>query len=155
MSTTTTHSPGRTVEKELFIAAAPERVYRAFTDKQELETWFVRKADVGSAPGGPFNLTWGENSSDGVAGKIIALDPPHRFVFEWDDGPEYGLTTCTVEFLPHADGTLLRLTHTGFGDGEHWDSLYNDINGGWNSELEHLRLWVEFGTRPERGSATA
>ena len=37
---------GRTVEKEMFIAAAPERVYRAFTAKEDLERWFVTSADI-------------------------------------------------------------------------------------------------------------
>jgi len=32
---------GRTIEKEIFIRATPERVFRALTEKAELEAWFV------------------------------------------------------------------------------------------------------------------
>lgn len=131
---------GRTIEKELFIAAAPERVYRAFTDPVELERWFVTRAEIDPRPGGVFNLWWQENH---VPGEVVALDPPRRFVFTWDDGPKYGITTCSVEFIPEADGTLLRLVHTGFGDGENWDELYDGVNGGWTEELAHLRAWAE------------
>jgi uncharacterized protein YndB with AHSA1/START domain len=130
------------IEKELYVAAAPERVYHAFTDKQALETWFVTDAEIDLRPGGVFNLHWKENT---VPGEIVELDPPRRFVFTWDDGPQYGITTCAVEFIPHGDGTLLRLMHTGFGAGANWDSLYEGVRGGWSMELEHLRRWLEQG----------
>src|SRR5688500_5266509 len=119
---------GRTVEKELFIAAAPERVYRAFTNKEDLERWFVTNAELETRPGGVFNLRWQE---DTVAGEYVELDPPRRVTFTWDESPKYSVTTCTIEFIPEADGTLLRLTHSGFGQGDDWDDLYNGINGGW------------------------
>lgn len=139
-SVATVQRSGRTIEKELFIGAAPERVFRAFTDKCELERWFVTKADVDLKPGGVFNLTW---EQEFVAGQVVDVDPPRRFAFTWDDGPQYGsVTTCVVEFLPESDGTLLRLTHTGFGHGDVWDALFEDVNGGWTVELQNLRRWL-------------
>ena len=133
---------GRTVEKELFIAAAPDRVYRAFTNKEDLERWFVTNADLEVRPGGVFNLWWKQET---VVGEYVELAPPHRLAFTWDDGPKYGITTCTIEFIPEADGTLLRLTHTGFGLGDNWDELYDGVNGGWTEELGHLKTWLETG----------
>lgn len=133
---------GRTVEKELFIAAAPERVYDAFTTREGLETWFVTRAEIDPRPGGTFNLWWQENH---VPGQIVALDPPRQMVFTWDDGPQYGVTTCTVDFIPESDGTRVRLIHTGFGMGENWDSLYDGVNGGWVEELGNLKHWLETG----------
>jgi uncharacterized protein YndB with AHSA1/START domain len=133
---------GRTVEKELFIAAAPERVYHAFVDKQALEQWFVTRAEIDARPGGIFNLWWKDNH---VPGQIVRLDPPRQMIFTWDDGPACGITTCTVDFIPEADGTLLRLTHTGFGFGDSWDTLYDGVNGGWVMELGHLKHWLETG----------
>lgn len=135
---------GRTVEKEIFIAAAPERVYRAFTERAELERWFVTRADIAepAQPGGRYNLHW---QQEHVPGEIVVLDPPHRFVFRWDDGPPTGVTTCEVRFLPHSDGTLLRLTHTGWGSGEDWDRLYDGVNGGWTKELRYLVQLLERG----------
>jgi uncharacterized protein YndB with AHSA1/START domain len=137
-------SAGRTIEKELFTAAAPERVYRAFTNKEDLERWFVTHAELDARPGGVFNLRWKDES---VAGAFVELDPPRRVTFTWDDGPKYGITTCTIEFIPEADGTLLRLTHTGFGQGDNWDQLYDGINGGWTTELGHLKTWLERGVQ--------
>src|SRR5688572_30045328 len=133
---------GRTVEKELFIAAAPERVYRAFTVKDDLERWFVTSADIETRAGGAFNLHW---NNDSVNGEYVQLDAPRRITFTWDERPKYGITTCTIELIPEADGTLLRLTHTGFGDGDNWDELYNGVNSGRTEELGNLKTWLETG----------
>jgi uncharacterized protein YndB with AHSA1/START domain len=138
---------GRTIEKELFIAAAPERVYRAFTVKEDLEGWFVTTADIEARPGGVFNLHWNEDS---VAGEYVELDPPRKITFTWDERPKYGITSCTIELIPEADGTLLRLTHTGFGKGDNWDELYNGVNSGWTEELGQLKSWLETGVAKNR-----
>ena len=47
---------GRTLEKEVFINASPERVFRALTEPAELERWFVQKAEVELRPGGAIRL---------------------------------------------------------------------------------------------------
>jgi uncharacterized protein YndB with AHSA1/START domain len=131
---------GRTVEKELFIAAAPERVYRALTTKEELERWFVTNAELEARPGGVFNLTW---QHEHMPGAFVELDPPRRLSFTWDNRPSNDVTTCTIELIPEADGTLLRLSHTGFGQGDNWDEFYNGVNSGWSEELGNLKTWLE------------
>jgi uncharacterized protein YndB with AHSA1/START domain len=136
---------GRTIVKELFVRTTPERAFRAFTEKAELERWFVTLADVELTPGGVYNLTWGPGEL--VPGTVVEVEPPHRFVFVWDDGPKYGLTRITVEFTPVAEnyGTNIRLVHTGFGANAEWDPLYFDVNSGWTKELEYLRAWLDTG----------
>ena len=47
-----TNLSGRSLEKELFIKATPERVFQALTKKEDLERWFVKKAEVDLRPGG-------------------------------------------------------------------------------------------------------
>jgi uncharacterized protein YndB with AHSA1/START domain len=138
----TTATTGRAFTRELFIAAAPERVYRAFTERDELTRWFVLDAELDLRPGGVYNLTWGPGQH--VEGTVVALDPPHRFTFNWLS--DLGVTEIAVEFLAQADGTLLRLTHAGIGGGADWDSYYNDISGGWVEELDNLAAYVEHGT---------
>jgi hypothetical protein len=32
--------------------------------------------------------------------------------------------------------------HSGFGAGEAWNRLFENINGGWNEELENLRRYL-------------
>lgn len=140
---------GRMVEKELFLRASPERVFRALTDKAELERWFVSRAEVDARPGGAFSFTWQPHEM--VNGRFVAVEPPHRLVTVWDEGPSLGFTEVTFELTPQGGGTLLRLVHTGFGEGDDWDRLYTDIQSGWNSKLEHLRDWLDEG-RPKAWS---
>ena len=148
MDSVQTATTGRTIVKELFVRTTPERAFRAFTEKAEFERWFVSNADVELVPGGVFDLTW--EPGEHVPGKVVELDPPHRFVFDWDDGPQYGVTRITVEFNPAGEnyGTNIRLVHTGFGANPEWDPLYFDVNSGWTKELEYLRAWLDVG-RPK------
>lgn len=141
----TTQTSGRTLVKELFIAAPPERVYRALTEKADLERWFVTQAQVGDAPGGPFDLTWLPHQRS--KGEIREMDPPHRFVFAWDLDTGGQATTCAFDLVSQDGGTLLRLTQTGFGDGDDWDRIYDDNSGGWDIELVNLKRWLEDGVR--------
>jgi len=139
-----TNQTGRTVEREMFIAAAPERVFQAFTTREGLEAWFGTRVEIDLRPGGVFNMWWQEEY---VVGEIVRFDRPRQLIFTWDDGPQYGVTTCTVDFIPESDGTLVRLCHTGFGDSENWDALYDGIIGGWVAELANLKRWAETGIR--------
>ncbi|RIK44470.1 MAG: hypothetical protein DCC58_08175 [Chloroflexi bacterium] len=154
MQSTQMTATGRTIVKELVVRASPERAYRAFTEKAELERWFVTRADVDLRPGGVYDLTWEPDSR--VPGRVVELDPPRRFVFDWDDGPKYGITRITVDFEPADDErTRIRLVHTGFSTNPDWDPLYLDVTAGWTKELEYLRDWLDSGKAKEWPTATA
>ena len=69
-----THLIGRTLEKELFIKASPERVFQALTTKEDLERWFLTKAEVDLRPGGTIRFAWEPGTFE--VGKILVLEPP-------------------------------------------------------------------------------
>jgi uncharacterized protein YndB with AHSA1/START domain len=140
MSTTTT---GRRLEKELFIRATPERVWRALTEKAELVQWFLTEAVVDVRPGGALHFAWQQDVMDG---HFFELDPPRHLVFSWEEQHKLGATTVTIDLTPQEDGTLLRLVHTGFGSGPEWDSTFTGTDTGWTEELANLRIWLETGT---------
>jgi len=133
---------GRTVEKELFIQAPPERVFHALTNQAELERWFVKKAEIDLRPGGAVRLEW--DPGDIEHGEILAVEPPHLFRYTWM-GSRLGTTVVTYELVAEGEGTRLRLIHTGIGEDEDWDQFYNGVNSGWSDELENLRNWLEVG----------
>src|SRR5947209_2148505 len=97
---------GRSLEKELFIKATPERVFQALTQKAELERWFVKKAEVDLRPWGTIRLEWGPDAVE--IGKILVLEPPHRLSFTWE-ALEPSPTTITFELTAENDGTRLHL----------------------------------------------
>jgi uncharacterized protein YndB with AHSA1/START domain len=132
----------RTIEKELFIRASPERVFRALTEPAELARWFGQGAEIDLRPGGALTFIFSQSRE---TGEVLAVEPPHRFAFTW--GAPHA-TEATFLLEPRDGGTLLRLTETGFGQGDDWDRIFSDNSGGWDEELAHLRDWVERGNEP-------
>jgi uncharacterized protein YndB with AHSA1/START domain len=142
----TTYGPDD--RKEIFIRATPERVFRALTEKADLEAWFVKEATIDLRVGGALRLFWDPES---VEGTFLEIDPPRRVVFTWDERPAIaGITTSAFTLTAEGDGTLLHLVHSGFGMGETWNRLFENINGGWNVELENLRRYLEEGIAKTR-----
>ncbi|MBO0791211.1 MAG: SRPBCC domain-containing protein, partial [Ktedonobacteraceae bacterium] len=126
----------------------PERVFQALTTKEDLERWFLVKAELDLRPGGAITFEWGPGIAE--VGKILVLEPPHRLSYTWE-AFEPSPTTVTFELIAENDGTRLRLTHTGIGEGEDWDNYYTSVNGGWNAHLSDLTSWLETGTCPPPG----
>jgi uncharacterized protein YndB with AHSA1/START domain len=139
---------GRTLEKELFIKASPQRVFQALTTKEDLERWFLVKAEIDVRPGGAIRFEWGPAMVE--VGKILVYEPPHRLSYTWE-AMEPHPTTITFELTAQNDGTHLRLIHTGIGEGEDWDTYYNSVNGGWSAHLGDLAAWIETGICPPPG----
>jgi uncharacterized protein YndB with AHSA1/START domain len=137
-----TNLSGRSLEKELFIKATPERVFQALTEKEDLERWFVKKAEIDLRPGGAIRLEWAQDAVE--IGKILVLEPPHRLSYTWE-ALEPSPTTITFELTAENDGTRLRLIHTGIGEGEDWDTYYTSVNSGWSVHLKNLTAWLETG----------
>jgi uncharacterized protein YndB with AHSA1/START domain len=142
METNPPHT-GRTIEKEIFIHATPERVFRALTEKAELERWFLTEATVDVRPGGALRFAW---QNDVTTGVFREVDPPRRLVYGWEEANGLGMTTITFTLTPEGDGTRLHLVHTGFGSGPQWDDAYAGTDRGWREELERLRAWLDEGT---------
>ncbi|GLV60854.1 transcriptional regulator [Dictyobacter sp. S3.2.2.5] len=143
-----TYPGGRTLEKEVFIKASPERVFRALTTREDLERWFLVKAELDLCPGGTIRFSWRPGSFE--VGKILVLEPPHRLSYTWETfGP--APTTITFELSAENDGTRLHLTHTNIGTGEDWDRYYTSVNRGWSAHLADLASWLETGTCPPPG----
>lgn len=139
----TTKLSGRSVEKDLFIKASPERVFKALTEKAELERWFVQTAEVDLRVGGAIRLEWAPGMFE--TGTIVVLEPPHRLSYTWE-ALEPSPTTITFELAAENDGTRFRLIHSGIGEGEDWDNYYTSVDGGWGSvHLRQLVAWIETG----------
>ncbi|HTK11207.1 MAG TPA: SRPBCC domain-containing protein [Ktedonobacteraceae bacterium] len=137
-----TQLTGRSLEKELFIKASPERVFRALTEKEELERWFLAKAEIDLRPGGVIRFEWAPGMFE--LGKILELEPPHRVSYTWE-ALEPSPTTITFELTAENGGTRLHLIHTGIGEGGDWDRYYNSVDGGWSLHLSDLISWLETG----------
>ncbi len=141
----------KTITKSLFIRATPDRVFRALTQKEELERWFVKVADVELKPGGTIRTEWAPGM--GEHGTVKEVKPSRLFRFTWEGQFSPTPTTITFEIAEEKNGAFLTLTHSGIGEGKGWEAYTNMDKGGkgWEAHLKDLTAWIETGTCPPPG----
>jgi uncharacterized protein YndB with AHSA1/START domain len=141
------------IELEMQIAAPPERVFQAITDPSQLLRWWGQQGmyhgtkwctDV--RPGGQWRCE-GVSDADGsgfhVEGEYLEVDPPRLLVYTWISSWCGALKTVVRWQLdPVADGTRIRLHHSGFtGAPESAKGHY----AGWQRVLSWMQAFVEKG----------
>jgi uncharacterized protein YndB with AHSA1/START domain len=133
-----------------------ERVWRAITEPDELEAWFVARPEWRPRVGETFNAM----DQDG---EVTDVDPPNLLAWNW------GGELFRFELSPDGDGSLLVFTHV-FDDRKfgaqhatgwevHFARLDALLAGGALSEAEAMEEWAEiheryaerFGLDPEVG----
>jgi uncharacterized protein YndB with AHSA1/START domain len=131
-------------------AAPREQVFEAWTNPEVLkrwwragESWETPLAEVDAREGGSYRLSMrtGEGEVHTVGGEYKEVSPPERlaFTWAWEEGPEPAMagsqhTLVVVEFVEDGDGTLVRLTHSGFAS-EEVKGMHAD---GWEGVLANL-----------------
>jgi uncharacterized protein YndB with AHSA1/START domain len=126
------------------IEAPRERLYRAWTNPQELMRWFsptdqilVHKVEVDARPGGRYRIEMlKEGKTIVVSGVYREVRPPERLVFtwawqEWEPGWD---SVVAVELRDLGHSTELVLTHELFPSAEE----RSRHERGWNGALERL-----------------
>jgi uncharacterized protein YndB with AHSA1/START domain len=138
---------GNRIEHEVYIAASPHEVFAMFTEPELYIRWMGREATLDPRPGGTYRCVVHDSAT--IVGEYVVVDPPHRVDFTWgfEGNPRNppGSSLVSVTITPDADGTLLRLIHTGL---EH-PSL-DSHDRGWAGYLKQLTAV----TRYPRGRLT-
>ena len=138
------------IDRTITIKAPPERVYQALTTVAELSKWFQTTVEGEIAVG---NEVWMSSHGQRFRVVFVEMSPPRRFVWRWhpgrvDPAVDYSKeprTTVTFTLEPNADGTLLRVSETGFDEISlaRRASVYEDNTGGWTEVTQWLRDYVE------------
>jgi uncharacterized protein YndB with AHSA1/START domain len=137
---------GRTVKQAYFFNSAPESVFGALTNSKKLTKWFLSKARFSPRRGGEYSFTWlGGYRQTGkvrrfVRDRFLTLSWPNKL----DNGKEV-MTEVAFTISPKGKGTLLRLVHTGFKEGEGWTELYGGVQAGWAYYLMNLKAVLDHG----------
>jgi uncharacterized protein YndB with AHSA1/START domain len=129
------------VERRLFIAAPPARVYELLTDAQLLIEWMAPVAEIDARPGGA--LLWTHVNGDSVIGSFVELLADRRIVFTYgwdredvDIAP--GSTTVEIDLRPKDGGTELHLVHRALAG-----PMAEAHRGGWSNYLSRLAAVAE------------
>jgi uncharacterized protein YndB with AHSA1/START domain len=142
------------VRKSITVNAPPERAFRVFA--AEFDSWWPREHHIGSAPmkrtlieGHVGGRCYAEHvdGSESDWGKILAWEPPARFVFAWRINGQWSFepdlarsSEVEVRFTGLPGGaTRVDLEHRFFarhGDGE--EAMRTGVGGpgGWGNLLE-------------------
>ena len=155
MSTTVKIAP---VRKSIRVNASAAHAFDVFTSG--LGRWWPRDKGIGKMPmktavmethlGG----RWYEMAEDGTqtkVGKIIAWEPPTRFVVTWDINSQWKpdetiSSEVEVKFIPEgANATRIELEHRKFEQmgAEPGETMRRSVDGGWPGMLERFKSEVE------------
>ena len=151
-----TRGPGRIIEDAVTLDVAPEVVWRALTEADELVRWFPLAATVEPGVGGTIALSWGESGSEEAVVEIWEPNRRLRAVNRRRDATGR-LVEIAVDYLIEAKGgrTTLRVVHAGFGAGAEWDQGSDGTIRGWGYELRGLRHYLSRHAGVDRQVASA
>jgi uncharacterized protein YndB with AHSA1/START domain len=111
------HDP---IERQVFIPARPETVFKFLVEPELMARWIGRVQFAMAEEGGPFRLQFTFGDGHTAAGVFTEISPPQRlaFSFGWEGNDTFppGTSLVEIQLHPQADGTLLKLKHTGFPD---------------------------------------
>jgi uncharacterized protein YndB with AHSA1/START domain len=123
------------------VAASPREAFDAWVDPGRVVEFMGYKASVDLRIGGRYEILFLEDAPAGQQGseqcRILAYLPGELLAFSWNAPPEFGElrfqhTWVVVTFSGPASGpTLVRLVHTGFGEGSCWDECVTYFERAW------------------------
>jgi uncharacterized protein YndB with AHSA1/START domain len=141
------------IERSIRIGAAPEVVFDVVSNPEHVRQWWPDEANFDSAPGGVGELVFvsDEGEKFTVAIQVVDAVPYRLFSFRWTQplGEPARIGNSFLvrfELEPDGDGTLLRMTETGFRE-RGWEiavleETYRDHEKGWDHHLSRLAPYV-------------
>jgi uncharacterized protein YndB with AHSA1/START domain len=139
------------INKEIFINAAPEVVWGHLEDPNLLAGWLMRN-NFRAEAGTDFQF-WKKADGDWdgtINSHLVEFEPPRRMSFTWNANTIGTDTLVTIELAAHGEGTMVRLLHT------NWEQAIGDAgrhhqshSTGWDDHLWVLGKQVE-GAQDER-----
>jgi uncharacterized protein YndB with AHSA1/START domain len=135
--TATTSAADKVLMLEVTVPAPIAEVWKAFTTSEGLSTWLTPSAVVDLKEGGEWTAHFPGGSTGG--GTILSFVPEKELVISAlapDKFPTVRATRTKARFQFEAKGssTIVRLTQTGWKDGDEWVKAYEYLTVG-NAQL--------------------
>ena len=129
------------IEREIFIAASPEAVFRFFVEPAFMARWFGQQHTLDPRPGGIFRV---EVSAGNFARGTYTEVIPHRriaFTWGWEGRTDLlpGHSLVEIGLVPEKGGTLLRLRHSGLPKAAEAPFTPEDHGRRWANYLVRLK----------------
>jgi uncharacterized protein YndB with AHSA1/START domain len=143
------------IEREIHIDAAPDVVFDVVSSPEHIREWWGgAETEVEPTAGATGELVWrDEATAEAQAVPITVVDavPPRLFSFRWthpagEVAAEGNSLLVTFELVPAGEGTVLRLTETGFRE-MGWEvavleEAYREHVVGWDTFVPRIGTYV-------------
>jgi uncharacterized protein YndB with AHSA1/START domain len=132
------------IVKELTIGAAPERVWGALTQPDEIGHWWTNDLNVTPEVGSLAEFRFGEWGDFVLRFEVAELEPNEKvhWIYRFGSVAQWAGTSITWQLTPVHNGTKLVFTHEGFVKK---DEVYEQTRGNWNYFLASLKSYLETG----------
>ena len=114
------------ITRILRINSSPETLFQWISEPKYLQKWFC---DVAERNDKRFHFVWNyaNGTSSGFDALIVESAPPYRLHYHSDDKIE-----TIFAIIPDGDGSLLKLSETGFSADEAGQALHKTHLEGWD-----------------------
>ncbi len=127
---------------ERTIAAAPESVFNALTQQDEIVRWWADEARVEPEVGSLAEFRF-KPPAGALQFEVAELDEGSNIHWISRQGPpSWAGTSVTWQLTPVHNGTRLLFTHDGFAQ---VDEAYEQTRGNWEYFLDSLKSYLETG----------
>jgi len=83
------------VERQIEFPVAPDELWEALTDPEQLEEWFANDVELDPREGGEGTFRWDDGEERHAT--VVEAAPGERLVLDWDDEGTVELTLEEVE----------------------------------------------------------
>jgi uncharacterized protein YndB with AHSA1/START domain len=134
----------RSLVKEAVVATDPMVAWTAWTTSEEIDAWWGPPAsNVDLRIGGTFEMLFDIDAEPGSQGgegcRYLGYVPGEMISFTWNAPPHLALRTSNtwvvISFSEVEAGSHVRLVHTGFLEGDDWDSYMDYFQEAWGFVL--------------------
>ncbi len=140
-----TGNTATSIQKSIYIAAPLERVFDAITDARHWDKYFTTGMELDPRPGGVCTFRWKNWGPYLISlespGKVVEIDPPRQFTFEWGRPGE--VTTARLTLDPNRGGTVLSLYEDGYPAEPERAGLIVENAAHWGELLALIKFYVE------------
>jgi uncharacterized protein YndB with AHSA1/START domain len=143
-----------TIEREIYVEASPEVVFDVVSSPAHVKEWWPDEARYDPTPGATGEIVFGDRGSGAkvVQLTVVEVRPPLAFSFRWthsaeETAAEGNSLLVTFQLTPSGDGTLVKMTETGFRElGWELALLEQEYQAhlvGWDFFLARLGQYVQ------------
>ena len=139
----------RMIDKQAVVAAPIAEVWKAWTTREGVKSFFAPDANIEARSGGPFEIYMNPYAAPGMKGaddmRVLAVQEPTMLSFTWNAPPSQpeirAQRTVVIVRLRAVDDKTTEVTihHLGWGEGEKWDATYAYFDRAWAAVLSNLQ----------------